>query len=101
MTRRQGCSRWKAVLASNQRRPALRAGAIRIVLACIAAICALLCGAATASGQTVVSLTFDDGIATQMLTRPLLISHGMKGTFHINSGTVGDNSYYMTWSNVD
>jgi hypothetical protein len=25
----------------------------------------------------------------------------MRGTFHINSGTVGSNSYYMDWSDVD
>jgi peptidoglycan/xylan/chitin deacetylase (PgdA/CDA1 family) len=56
---------------------------------------------ACASAQTVVSLTFDDGIATQNQVVPLLTSHGMTGTFFINSGNVGANSYYMTWSNVD
>src|ERR1051325_1220849 len=25
----------------------------------------------------------------------------MRGTFFINSGTIGSNSYYMTWSDVD
>jgi hypothetical protein len=36
-----------------------------------------------------------------MLTRQPLLSRGMRGTFHINSGTVGSNSYYMDWSDVD
>ena len=53
-------------------------------------------------GQTVVSLTFDDGIKTQAdLAGPVLASHGMPGTFYVNSGNVGANSYYMTWSQVD
>jgi peptidoglycan/xylan/chitin deacetylase (PgdA/CDA1 family) len=54
-----------------------------------------------ARAQTNVTLTFDDGIATQNLIRPVLASHGMRGTFFINSGNVGANSYYMTWSDVD
>ena len=60
-----------------------------------------LCLASGAGAQTTVSLTFDDGIATQNLVRPVLASHGMHGTFFINSGNVGANSYYMTWSDVD
>ena len=36
-----------------------------------------------------------------MQIRSLLLSHNMRGTFHINSGLVGSNSYYMTWANVD
>jgi peptidoglycan/xylan/chitin deacetylase (PgdA/CDA1 family) len=56
---------------------------------------------AAARAQTVVSLTWDDGIKTQMLIRQSLLSHGMRGTFHINSGTVGSNGYYMNWSDVD
>jgi hypothetical protein len=53
-------------------------------------------------GETVISLTFDDGIKSQAdLAAPVLASHGMNGTFYINSGNVGANSYYMTWSQVD
>jgi peptidoglycan/xylan/chitin deacetylase (PgdA/CDA1 family) len=45
-------------------------------------------------GETVISLTFDDGIKSQAdLAAPVLASHGMNGTFYINSGNVGANSY--------
>jgi peptidoglycan/xylan/chitin deacetylase (PgdA/CDA1 family) len=57
--------------------------------------------AADARAQTLVSLTFDDGIATQNLVRPMLLAHNMRGTFFINSGNVGLNGYYMTWADVD
>ena len=43
-----------------------------------------------AAGQTVVSLTFDDGTATQYLARAQLASHGMHGTFYVNSSQAGD-----------
>jgi peptidoglycan/xylan/chitin deacetylase (PgdA/CDA1 family) len=68
----------------------------------VVAIAVLAASAASANAaQTVVSLTFDDGIATQYTdARPALASHGMKGTFYINSGNLGANDYYMTWANV-
>ena len=53
------------------------------------------------SSPLTVSLTFDDGydsMYTQAL--PLLTSHGMHGTFFINSGVIGTASF-MTWSQVD
>jgi peptidoglycan/xylan/chitin deacetylase (PgdA/CDA1 family) len=56
-------------------------------------------GAAGASvfapGQTVVSLTFDDGLADQYLARAPLQSHGMRATFYVNSGTV-DKPLHLT-----
>jgi peptidoglycan/xylan/chitin deacetylase (PgdA/CDA1 family) len=55
---------------------------------------------ASASPQTIVSLTFDDGRATQYLARPILASHGMHATFYVNSPFLGSNSFYMTWSQV-
>jgi peptidoglycan/xylan/chitin deacetylase (PgdA/CDA1 family) len=74
--------------------------------ACAALLFALVVVLASASqaraAQTVVSMTFDDGIKTQYdLARPLLNSHGMKGTFYVNSGNLGANSYYMGWANTD
>jgi peptidoglycan/xylan/chitin deacetylase (PgdA/CDA1 family) len=57
--------------------------------------------AAASPSQTVVSLTFDDGTATQYAARSLLVSHGMNATFYINSSKLGTDSYYMTWSQVD
>ena len=53
------------------------------------------------AAQTIVSLTFDDGIATQNFARTQLTAHGMRGTFYINSGDVGQNPYNMVWSDVD
>ena len=55
---------------------------------------------ACAQAQTVVSLTFDDGAANQLQAQPLLLAHRMRGTFYIISGTVGSNSYYMTWPQI-
>ncbi|GGK73786.1 hypothetical protein Ppa06_34550 [Planomonospora parontospora subsp. parontospora] len=39
--------------------------------------------------QTVVALTFDDGDATQAEAARMLQNHGMRGTFYVNSGTIG------------
>jgi peptidoglycan/xylan/chitin deacetylase (PgdA/CDA1 family) len=49
---------------------------------------------------TVVSITFDDGAASQYDVRSMLASHGMHGTFYINSGKVGSDATYMTWSQI-
>ncbi|TPW98784.1 polysaccharide deacetylase family protein, partial [Schumannella luteola] len=38
---------------------------------------------------TTVSLTFDDGNASQALGASILGAHGLVGTFYINSGTIG------------
>src|SRR5712692_6815235 len=56
---------------------------------------------AKAAGQTVVSLTFDDGTAVQYQALSILSSHGMLGTFYVNSSKLGTDSTYMTWSQVD
>ena len=53
-----------------------------------------------AATNTVVSLTFDDGSASQYSTLSLLSAHGMNGTYYINSALVGSSSYYMTWSQL-
>lgn len=57
-------------------------------------------GVASAEAAGVVSLTFDDGNASQYSTiRPLLLSKGQKGVFYVNSGLVGQASY-MTWAQL-
>ncbi len=43
--------------------------------------------------QTVVSLTFDDGSASQLAAARLMTDHNMPGTFYVNSGNVGKNGY--------
>jgi peptidoglycan/xylan/chitin deacetylase (PgdA/CDA1 family) len=52
-----------------------------------------------ASAQTVVSLTFDDDRATQSVVGPMLAAHAMKGTFLVNSNTVGSPGR-LTWGQL-
>jgi peptidoglycan/xylan/chitin deacetylase (PgdA/CDA1 family) len=56
---------------------------------------------ARAAGTTVVSLTFDDGAASEYSARAILAAHGMRGTFYIPSGLIGSYSYYMSWQQVE
>jgi peptidoglycan/xylan/chitin deacetylase (PgdA/CDA1 family) len=51
------------------------------------------------TGPTIVSLTFDDGIASAYLARQHLAEHGMHATFFVNSGHV-DQDRFMTWEQV-
>ena len=53
-----------------------------------------------ATGQTIVSLTFDDGSASEYWALAQLQQYNMHGTFYINSARVGTSSYYMTWSQI-
>jgi peptidoglycan/xylan/chitin deacetylase (PgdA/CDA1 family) len=65
--------------------------------------CLFLAASGTANAQaaqTIVSLTFDDGTATQYQADQLLLTHGMRGTFYVNSGRIGTSDYYMTWQQV-
>jgi len=50
--------------------------------------------------KTVVSITFDDGQASQYSTLPMLRSHGMSATFYVNSGLVGSSNNYMGWQQI-
>jgi peptidoglycan/xylan/chitin deacetylase (PgdA/CDA1 family) len=54
----------------------------------------------TTTLPTVVSLTFDDGWSDQSLAPLMLASHGMRGTFYINSGTVASSPSFLDWSQV-
>jgi peptidoglycan/xylan/chitin deacetylase (PgdA/CDA1 family) len=52
---------------------------------------------ADAPAPTVVSLTFDDGLASQYDARALLAEHGLHATFFVNSGRIGHpNSMTLT-----
>jgi peptidoglycan/xylan/chitin deacetylase (PgdA/CDA1 family) len=48
---------------------------------------------------TIVSLTFDDGSADQAALGALLASHGMRGTFYVNSGRIGKPGW-LTWGEL-
>jgi peptidoglycan/xylan/chitin deacetylase (PgdA/CDA1 family) len=51
--------------------------------------------------QTVVSLTFDDGDASQDLAGRLLQAHDMHGTFFVNTRPIDmNNPGHMSWSQV-
>lgn len=52
-------------------------------------------GSASPAHRTVVSLTFDDGIAEQMWAARVMHAHGMAGTFFIITGAIG-TPHYMT-----
>jgi peptidoglycan/xylan/chitin deacetylase (PgdA/CDA1 family) len=56
-----------------------------------------------ARADTVVSLAFDGAQASQAQAQVqfLLASHGMKGSFFVNSERVGTSDFYMTWQQVD
>ena len=48
---------------------------------------------AAASSTTAVSLQFDDGAADQAVVRSMLAARGMKATFYVNSGRIGQSGY--------
>jgi peptidoglycan/xylan/chitin deacetylase (PgdA/CDA1 family) len=60
----------------------------------------LSCMAPAASGRTVVSLSFDDGTATQFQAGQMLAEHGMHATFYVNSSEIGASDYHMTWPQI-
>jgi peptidoglycan/xylan/chitin deacetylase (PgdA/CDA1 family) len=76
----------------------------RLIVGLVAAFSLLAAWAAVPvsalAAQTVVSLTFDDGTATQYWALGQLQQHGMMGTFYVNSARVGTSSYYMTWPQI-
>jgi peptidoglycan/xylan/chitin deacetylase (PgdA/CDA1 family) len=85
-------------LAASTIAPACR----RVTALAVLTLIALVCTPSAARAVTVVSLTFDDGIASQYdHARPQLNAHGMLGTFFVNSGNVGANPYYTSWSRID
>jgi peptidoglycan/xylan/chitin deacetylase (PgdA/CDA1 family) len=51
-------------------------------------------------GATVVSLTFDDGSASEYSTLTVLRALDMRGTFYINTAMVNSSAYYMTWPQI-
>jgi peptidoglycan/xylan/chitin deacetylase (PgdA/CDA1 family) len=54
----------------------------------------------TTPAKTVVSLTFDDGQASQYAVLPMLRDRGMAATFYVNSGLAGSSQFYMSWQQI-
>jgi peptidoglycan/xylan/chitin deacetylase (PgdA/CDA1 family) len=53
------------------------------------------------AGQTVVTLTFDDGTEDQYQAGAILAAHGgMDATFFVNSAVIGSNPSHMTWKQL-
>jgi endoglucanase len=50
--------------------------------------------------ETVVTIQFDDGVADQIDTLPILNAHGMHATYFVNTGFIGDSAH-MTWQQLD
>jgi endoglucanase len=48
---------------------------------------------------TVVTIQFDDGVADQIDTLPILSAHGMHATYYVNTGVIGDPTH-MTWNQL-
>ena len=63
----------------------------------MATLCLTAVVPAPADARTVVSLTFDDGPATQYQVRKPLRKHRMRGTFYVNSGSVCTASCESAW----
>ena len=77
---------------------------LQIALALFGALLLIgLAGSSAASSalhQTVVSLTFDDGRASQETALIPLQSHNMHATFYLNSNSIG-GSAFLTWAQVN
>jgi peptidoglycan/xylan/chitin deacetylase (PgdA/CDA1 family)/archaellum component FlaF (FlaF/FlaG flagellin family) len=79
----------------------VRAAATAAAIVLVALPCSSPTAASAASQPTIVSLTFDDGRASEYAARSLLSAHGMNATFYVNSSKLGTDSDYMTWAQVD
>ncbi len=84
----------------------------RRTLLLLAVACGLIAGAvvtyvtrhlaeAGGTSQVVVSLTWDDGRATQFDSMTIQRAHGMDATYYVNSAMTGSSSYYMTKEQLD
>ncbi len=80
--------------------PVVRSRLLQALLVLLGALCSIaIAGSATASmplHRTVVSITFDDGRASQWSAGTALSSRGIRGTFYVNSSSLG-TAGYLTW----
>ena len=65
-------------------------------VALAASLLGLTAPAANAVGETVVTLTFDDANADQVVAADKLVSAGMRGTFFLPSGYMNQPNYMTT-----
>ncbi|MCW2840167.1 MAG: hypothetical protein JWR55_1650 [Aeromicrobium sp.] len=85
-------------VASRTRRATVVGAVITLIAAVLPALA--ISSPAQAAGQTVISLTFDDGNADQLPAASAMAARGMHGTFFVNSGTIGQSGF-MTRANLE
>jgi len=100
----------RARSAERRGAPRLRTGVVLVgALAIVGAtvgsqsIAAIRIGGASVAGaaaNTVVSIEFDDGLATQYQTRAMLSARGMHGTYYINSNPRPPGFNTLSWSQL-
>ncbi|GAB3280771.1 hypothetical protein GCM10027589_07830 [Actinocorallia lasiicapitis] len=74
---------------------------LAIALSAAAAASALFAMApAQAAPPLIVTLTFDDSLASQRQVINALNARGVKGTFYVNSGRVGTGGNWLNWADV-
>jgi peptidoglycan/xylan/chitin deacetylase (PgdA/CDA1 family) len=71
-----------------------------LTLALAAAALLLALPGFAAAAETVVSLTFDDGTDDNYAARQILASHGMRGTFYVNTNRIGSNGF-LSWAQLE
>lgn len=90
-------------MTTTQFHPA-RWSLIAAVLAVLSGILVVTSFDARAAGETskvVVSLTWDDGRASQDGSLAIQQAHGMKATYYINSAMIGSSPYYLSRQQLD
>jgi peptidoglycan/xylan/chitin deacetylase (PgdA/CDA1 family) len=55
---------------------------------------------AAAARPTVVTLSFDDGLAEQYAVRSMLAQHSLRATFFVNSNRIESGDSYLTWGQL-
>jgi peptidoglycan/xylan/chitin deacetylase (PgdA/CDA1 family) len=71
----------------------------RLTFAAGFAAMALALPAWAGAAPTVVSLTFDDGWGSQTTAASALAAHGMRGTFYVNTNTLG-TAGFLSWAQL-
>lgn len=75
--------------------------AVMIVAAAGTSIAVHLAGAASDKPLVVVSLTWDDGRASQAASLDIQQQRGMAATYYLNSAMVGSSGWYMSKPQID
>ena len=76
-----------------------RLGALSLLLLLTVLAAPLFAAPRADAAQTVVTLGFDDGFASQYAAHPKLLQYGMRATYYVNSGLLG-KAGYMTMADV-